>query len=119
MTTGTSAPAATFYLGVAYQGTGQISNLGNLNDPVVNDALKEVRTAALTDINEAMKIWREKLAKYVLDQAYTVPDVLAYNYTFWWPWLANYSGEFTLSYAQTTWTNYVWYDTALKKSMGY
>ena len=119
MTTGTTAPAATFYLGVAYQGTGQNSNLGNLNDPIVNAALVEIRVATLTDIEQAMKIWREKLAKYVLDQAYAIPDVLAYNYTFWWPWLRTYSGESTLSYAQTTWPNYVWYDTALKKSMGY
>jgi peptide/nickel transport system substrate-binding protein len=119
MITGTTAPAATFYLGVAYQGAGQNANLGNLNDPVVNAALVEVRTAALTDIEQAQKIWREKLSKYVLDQAYAIPDVLSYNYTFWWPWLASYSGEFTLSYAQTTWYNYVWYDQALKKSMGY
>ncbi|MBI2849811.1 MAG: ABC transporter substrate-binding protein, partial [Chloroflexi bacterium] len=119
MITGTTAPAATFYLGVAYQGTGQNANLGNLNDPVVNAALIEVRVAALTDVEQAMKVWREKLAKYVLDQAFAIPDVLEYNYAFWWPWLANYSGESTVSYAQTTWPNYVWYDRALKKSMGY
>ena len=63
MTTGTTAPAATFYLGVAYQGTGQNSNLGNLNDPIVNAALVEIRVATLTDIEQAMKIWREKIAK--------------------------------------------------------
>ncbi|MEK7353892.1 MAG: ABC transporter substrate-binding protein, partial [Chloroflexota bacterium] len=119
MITGTTAPAATFYLGVAYQGTGQNANLGNLNDPVVNAALVEVRIAALTDIEQAQKIWREKIAKYVLDQAYAIPDVLEYNYNFWWPWLRAYSGEGPVSYAQTTWYNYVWYDTALKKSMGY
>ena len=119
MTTGTTAPAATFYLGVAYQGTGQNANLGNLNDPVVAAALREVNVAALTDLPKAMQIWREKLAKYVLDQAYAIPNVIGYNYNIWWPWLANYSGEGPVSYAQTTWPNYVWYDQALKKSMGY
>ena len=119
MTTGTTAPAATFYLGVAYQGTGQNANLGNLNDPVVNAALKEVNVAALTDLPNAMKIWREKLAKYVVDQAYAIPNVNGYNYNIWWPWLANYTGEGPVSYAQTTWPNYVWYDQTLKKTMGH
>ena len=119
MTTGTTAPSATFYLGVAYQGTGQNANLGNLNDPVVAAALKDVNVAALTDLPKAMQIWREKLAKYVVDQAYAIPNVIGYNYNIWWPWLANYSGEGPVSYAQTTWPNYVWYDQALKKSMGY
>jgi peptide/nickel transport system substrate-binding protein len=119
MTTGTTAPNATFYLGVAYKGTGQISNLGNLNDPTVNAALDEVNAAAVTDLPKAMKIWREKLAKYVLDQAFAIPDVIGYNYNLWWPWLKGYSGEGPTSYAQTIWPNYIWYDSALKKSMGY
>lgn len=118
MTTGTTAPAATFYLGVAYQGTGQISNLGNLNDPTVNAALKDVNAAALTDLPNAMKIWREKLAKYVVDQSFAITNVIGYNYNIWWPWLANYTGEGPVSYAQTTWPNYVWIDQSLKKSMG-
>ena len=119
MTNGTTAPAATFYLAVAYQGSGGNANLGNLNDPVVNAALKEINVLALTDLPGAMKLWREKLAKYVLDQAYAIPNVIAYNYNVWWPWLANYSGEGPVSYAQTVWPNYVWIDQALKKSMGY
>lgn len=119
MTTGTTAPAATFYLGVAYQGTGQISNLGNLNDPVINAALDEIRAAAITDLPKSMRIWREKLAKYVLEQAFTIPNVIGFNYNLWWPWLRGYSGEGPVSYAQTIWPNYVWYDRALKKSMGY
>jgi peptide/nickel transport system substrate-binding protein len=119
LTTGTTAPNATFYLGVAYQGTGQISNLGNLNDPTVNAALDEVRATAVTDLPAAMKVWREKLAKYVLDQAFAIPNVIGYNYNLWWPWLGGYSGEGPTSYAQTIWPNYIWYDSALKKSMGY
>jgi peptide/nickel transport system substrate-binding protein len=114
----TTAPAATFYLGVSYQGTGQISNQGNLNDPVVNKALLDVNKAALTDLPQAMKIWRNDLAKYVLSQAYAIPNVIGYNYNIWWPWLANYSGEGPVAYAQTTWPKYVWIDQALKKSMG-
>ena len=119
MTNGTTAPAATFYLGVAYQGAGGNANLGNLNDPIVNQALNDVRTQALSDLPAAMKLWREKLAKYVLDQAYAIPNVIGYNYNVWWPWIGGYSGEGPVSYAQTIWPNYVWYNSALKKSMGH
>jgi len=119
MTNGTTAPAATFYLGVAYIGAGGNANLGNLNDPVVNQALTDVRVQALTDLPKAMQLWREKLAKYVLDQAYAIPNVIGYNYNMWWPWLRNYSGEGPVSYAQTIWMNYVWFDSDLKKSMGH
>ena len=114
----TTAPAATFYLGVAFQGIGQY-NLSMLNDPVINSALDEVRLTALTDITKAMKIWREKIAKYSLDQAFAIPNVIGYNYTFWWPWVKGYSGEGPTSYAQTIWPIYVCYDKDLKKSMGY
>jgi hypothetical protein len=90
-----------------------------LNDPIINSALDEVRLTALTDITQAMKIWREKIAKYSLDQAFAIPNVIGYNYTFWWPWVKGYSGEGPVSYAQTVWPIYVWYDKDLKKSMGY
>ena len=119
ITNGTTAPCATFYLGVAYQGQGGNANLGNLNDPVVNQALVDIRTQALSDLPKAMQMWREKLAKYVVDQAYAIPNVIGYNYNLWWPWLKGYSGEGPVSYAQTIWPNYVWYDSALKKSMGH
>ena len=119
MTNGTTAPAATFYTGVAYVGSGQIANLGNLNDPVVNQALTEIQTQVISDIPGAMKSWREKIAKYVVDQAYAIPNVIGYNYNIWWPWVRGYSGEGPVSYAQTIWMNYVWYDTAMKKSMGH
>ncbi len=119
MTTGTTAPAATFYLGVAYQGTGQISNLGNLNDPTVNAALKDVNAAALTDLPKAMQLWRNELAKYVVDQSFAITNVIGFNYNIWWPWLVNYTGEGPVSYAQTIWPNYVWIDQALKKQMGH
>jgi peptide/nickel transport system substrate-binding protein len=119
MTTFTTAPAATFYLGVAYQGKGSNANLGNLDDPVVNKALADVNTTAATDLPKAMKIWREEVAKYVVTQAYAIPNVIGYNYNLYWPWLANYSGEGPISYAQTIWPNYVWIDQGLKKSMGH
>ncbi|MFC2060453.1 hypothetical protein ACFLTZ_05125 [Chloroflexota bacterium] len=53
-----------------------------------------MRLAAITDLLEAMKIHKE-LMVYVLDQAFAIPNAISYNYTFWWPWVKNYSGEWT------------------------
>ncbi len=51
--------------------------------------------------------------------AVMVPGVLPHNYTIWWPWLKNYSGEERVGYQARTWYNFVWLDQELKKSMGY
>jgi ABC-type transport system substrate-binding protein len=114
-----TAPVATFYLGGIFQGAGANNNLGNLNDPVINKAMDDVRAAAALDITKGMQIYRNQVAKYAAVQAFHIPQVIGYTYNIWWPWLANYSGEGPVSYAQTVWPNYVWEDQALKKSMGH
>jgi peptide/nickel transport system substrate-binding protein len=114
-----TAPVSTFYLGGIFQGQGPNNNLGNLNDPIINKALDNVRAAASSDFNKAMQIYRNELAKYVVVQAFHIPAVIGYTYNIWWPWLPNYSGEGPISYAQTIWPNYVWKDQALKRSMGF
>jgi peptide/nickel transport system substrate-binding protein len=114
-----TAPVSTFYLGGIFQGQGPNNNLGNLNDPVINKALDDVRAAAASDFTKGMQVYRNELAKYVVVQAFHIPAVIGYSYNIWWRWLANYSGEGPISYAQTIWPNYVWKDQALKKSMGY
>jgi hypothetical protein len=41
------------------------------------------------------------------------------SYSFWWPWVKNYSGEDTIGYNERIWPQYVWYDVSLKTNMGY
>ena len=118
LTPTTTAPVATFYLGIAFQGTGQY-NLSMLNDPVINAALDDVRLAAITDMRQAERIFREKISKYVLDQAYAIPNIEGTTYTMWWPWIKNYSGERSIGYDNQTWPENIWIDQDLKKSMGY
>jgi peptide/nickel transport system substrate-binding protein len=62
-------------------------------------------------------MYRE-LTKYVVQQAYVIPAVTGSYYTLWWPWLKNYSGELMIGYDNPTWPAFIWYDQALKKSMG-
>ncbi len=114
-----TAPVSTFYLGGIFQGQGPNNNLGNLDDPIINKALDDVRAAVGLDFTKGMQIYRNELAKYVVVQAFHIPQVIGYTYNLWWRWLPNYSGEGPISYAQTIWPNYVWKDQALKKSMGY
>ena len=55
-----------------------------------------------------------------MEQAWMIPYPRTYNYTLWWPWLKNYSGEQMVGYFDVNfWTPYVWIDQNLKKSMGY
>ncbi len=90
-----------------------------IDDPIANEAAEKAQIAAITDFRGAMKITKE-LMKHLLLQAYAIPSVRYEGYSFWWPWLKNYSGETNVGY-QTgyAWTQWVWYDQALKKSMGY
>ncbi|MBI2850069.1 MAG: hypothetical protein HYX80_03390 [Chloroflexi bacterium] len=90
-----------------------------IDDPVINDAMTEIRLAALTDQNEAMRLYREKIFKYIVTKAYAVPDVIGTNHAFWWPWLKNYSGEEAVGYDDYNWMQWIWIDQDLKKSMGY
>lgn len=117
MATLTAAPIGIFTTGQEFQGTNQY-NLSMINDPYINDMLVKVRLAALTDQHKAMAIYKE-MTIYLVDQAYVIPQVQAPSYTFWWPWVRNYSGESAVGYDGFAWYQWLWYDEALKKSMGY
>ncbi len=100
-----------------YYGTG-MRNLGNINDPVVNEAFAAMQRAVVTSRAEAMRIHKE-LMKHVLDQAWVIPRVSPYTYDLWWPWLKNFNGEDMVGYIHGNAYNWIWYDQELKKSMGY
>ena len=117
MITGDTAPVAIFSNGQPFSGTAH-NNRSMVNDPYINDTLVKVRLAALTDMHQAMVMYRE-MTKYVVDQAYAIPAVIGSFHTLWWPWLKNYSGELTVGYDDPIWPSFIWYDETLKKSMGY
>jgi peptide/nickel transport system substrate-binding protein len=60
------------------------------------------------------------MVKYAVDQAYAIPVPYTYKYVFWWPWLKNFTGEYTVGYYNDpNYVPFIWIDEALKKSMGY
>lgn len=111
-------PVAIFHVGNPVT-PGNWHNLSMIDDPIINEAMIEVRRTAIFDLKEAMNIFREKVFKTYLEQVYAIPGIVGYNYTFWWPWLKNYSGEWTIGYDDWTVATWIWIDQDLKKSMGY
>jgi peptide/nickel transport system substrate-binding protein len=116
MISGDTAPIAIFYNGQPISGTAH-NNRSMVNDPYINAELIKIREAALTDIHQAMRMYRE-MTKYVVEQAYAIPAVVGSSHTLWWPWIKNYSGELWLGYDNPIWPTYIWYDEVLRKSMG-
>ena len=111
------SPVAIFYAPATLYG--RSANMSELDDKAINDALKQMRLDAITDLRLAMKDMRT-LSIYLRGQAYHIPRVKRAPVNLWWPWLKNYSGESFVSYGTVaSWAQWVWLDQDLKKSMGY
>ena len=108
-------PLAIFYMPPTLQGTG--ANMAMLNDPKINSAVAAMRKAMLTDEKQAMQTMRD-LTPYLLENAWAIPRPKRPSINLWWPWLKNYHGEMYQGYA-ALWSKFIWYDSALKKSVGY
>ena len=56
----------------------------------------------------------------MVDQAPYIWLPTQYVYSAWWPWVKNYSGEYSVGYIRyDSWATWIWIDEALKESMGY
>ncbi len=96
------------------------ANTSHINDPKIDEWLKKIRMTVLTGGTKAGITEARGLVKYVVGQAYAIPVPYVYKYTFWWPWLKNYTGEVSVGYYNIPiWSQYVWIDQGLKRSMGY
>jgi peptide/nickel transport system substrate-binding protein len=94
-------------------------NASLINEPYVDETAKAVKSLAITDFHASMELCRP-LCIYLIEQAYCVPAPFYPTYSMWWPWLKNYSGEISIGYWGTDhWSQFIWIDQALKKSMGY
>jgi peptide/nickel transport system substrate-binding protein len=118
--TGCSPPALYLQLSsIYYGGKGVGTNYGSINDPIINEVYNKINIAALTDEYEAMKILRD-ITPHILTQCYAINCPRYPVYTFWWPWLRNYSGEVDVGYSGgLSWARWVWIDEDLKVSTGH
>ena len=94
------------------------SNFSLIDDAFVWDATDHMLTTAITDLDAAMTETRE-LMKYLLEGAWVIPTPRYPTYNLWWPWLKNYSGEWSMGWLAITWPWWIWVDQDLKASMGY
>ncbi|MEK7354363.1 MAG: ABC transporter substrate-binding protein [Chloroflexota bacterium] len=114
--------ARMYYFIVFFLGRDGVSNQSMVNDPKMNEGIARVARTMVTNEPAAMKIWGDELWLYVLSQAYYIPRPVAPSYTFWWPWLKNYSGEIQVGESvghENNWFKYIWIDQDLKKKMGH
>jgi peptide/nickel transport system substrate-binding protein len=117
---GGRGPLSVFYKMVTLVGHSPGNGSGsNLQDPVIDKASEDMQAIYLIDSKKAMSIFKENM-KYVLDQAYVISRPMYPQTSFWWPWLKNYTGEYSVGYVgYETWAQWVWVDQELKKTMGY
>ncbi|MDP2730069.1 MAG: ABC transporter substrate-binding protein [Dehalococcoidales bacterium] len=95
------------------------NNQSQIEDPVITEGIQRVQEVRLFDIKEAGRRYREVL-KYVYPQYWAIPVIAEPGWTFWPPWLKNYSGEWVVGAGRTKdFFRWVWIDTALKKELGY
>ena len=122
MTPGPHAPVPTYYMGQWYGGGGldAPNNYSQVNDPFINKSIVAVNQAIFTEGEAKAMAMNKELMKYVLEQVYAIPRPRYPPFNMWWPWVKNYSGEHSVGYYNFIgWTQWVWYDQALKRSMGY
>jgi peptide/nickel transport system substrate-binding protein len=114
------APTPIYYSGNGINGVpSALTNMSFVDDAKVKAWLPEIRTLAGTDPDKAMALAKE-MAIYALEQAWAIQVPVYRTSTFWWPWLKNYSGEISVGYFNNAgWSQFVWLDLDLKKSMGY
>ena len=90
------------------------------DDPYFNERYDKIwawESIGNQDLRDGAMI---EVVTYYLDQAWAVQTPVAYIYSLWWPWVQNYAGVHSVGYNnQAGWAIWVWYDQALKKSMGY
>jgi peptide/nickel transport system substrate-binding protein len=117
---GGRGPLSVFYKMVTMVAHSPAGGSGsNINDPVLDAASAKMMSEYLVDPKAAMATFKESM-KYTLDQAYVISRPMYPLTTFWWPWLKNYTGEYSVGYVgYESWARWVWIDQSLKKTMGY
>jgi peptide/nickel transport system substrate-binding protein len=112
------SPVSTYPEQAQYTGDSWL-NPSRVKDPYVDQMAADVRALGVTDFDASMDLMKE-LTKYILAQVYAIPAPRYPNYSMWWPWLKNYSGERLVGYmVADNWNKYVWIDQDLKAEMGY
>jgi peptide/nickel transport system substrate-binding protein len=99
-----------------YWRSGSLYNFSIVNDPYFDGQYEEMMAAHYIDEPKARQIGKE-LNVYCMSQAYAIEFPTPLVYTFWQPWLKQYSGEYMCHYNYVDFPKYVWIDQDLKYEM--
>jgi len=92
-------------------------NSGMLDDAVFMAMFDDM--TATVDVSKRDEMIKE-INVYLIDQAFRIELPSAIITNFWWPWVKNYYGEYTVGYCRRTpILAQLWIDQDLKKEMGY
>jgi peptide/nickel transport system substrate-binding protein len=94
----------------------QSANQSFVNDPpgtepTIQKYYEQVTALSFTDPAGADKVIHDMMP-YVLRNAWYIERPQPFTYSFWWPWLKNYNGEYSAGFWQ-----YAWIDQNMKKTM--
>ncbi len=88
-----------------------------------SDKTKAAFDTVMTNIgkdDQAVRQAVKAVVPHILENAWGIWVPLRNTYWMWWPWLQNFHGETNDGHLNgSLFTPYYWYDTELKKSMGY
>jgi len=97
--------------------TGAGQNYGVYSNPEVDELI--ARIAVEMDVAEQTRLLKEVSLVYMRDVP-RIPLHLSSERIYWWPWLKNYYGEYSLCDGQhASLLPYMWIDQDLKTEMGY
>ncbi len=100
-----------------YDGPSQ-QNSSYVDDQHVRDVRVQLYDYLYAGKTAEMNALHKDLMKYVLEQAWVIPSVLAKPTAFWWPWLQGYHGEQSPGNNNMwLWAKYVWVNQSLKNQM--
>jgi peptide/nickel transport system substrate-binding protein len=81
------------------------------SEPTIQKYYEQVTALSFTDPAGADKVIHDMMP-YVLRNAWYIERPQPFTYSFWWPWLKNYNGEYSAGFWQ-----YAWIDQSLKQSL--
>jgi len=98
--------------------TDSMWNISWVDDPECNAAREEMLLAYPDEA--AIDAIHKDLMPYLLGKCYAIGLPEGYSYRFWWPWVRNFNGEFSIGYYNVTdYQQYIWIDQDMKEDMGY
>jgi peptide/nickel transport system substrate-binding protein len=95
------------------------TNLSNVDEPRYRQAYLDIG-ALWPDENAQFALYKD-ISLDIIENAWTVNIPPVFEFSMWWPWLKDFSGEWSLGRTASPCTAfpYIWFDEKMKEEMGY